>query len=258
MPRHYLPLLILLFGLSQIAGCSWFKESKDEVEEDPYASAADLYGQASRALRTGNYEDAIKLFETLEARYPFGPYAERSKLEAAYAYYKYGEQESAIATLDRYLQLHPRGENVDYALYLKGLANLQRGASLTDKYVKERDLARRDQGAVQEAFNAFSELVQRFPSSRYAEDSQRRLEELRNLMAEHELYVAQYYMKRGAWLSAANRAQGLIERYEGAPSMPEALKIMVLAYSRLGLNDLAADARQVLEMNYPDVAKTLK
>ncbi|MGK0674133.1 MAG: outer membrane protein assembly factor BamD [Halothiobacillaceae bacterium] len=257
MFRPFLPLFALLLSAALVSGCSWFKDKK-ESQEDPYATAADIYGQASRALKTGNYEEAIKQFETLEARYPFGPYAEQAKLEAAYAYYKYGEQESAIATIDRYLQLHPRGENVDYALYLKGLANLKRGASLTDEYVKERDLARRDQGALQEAFNAFSELVRRFPTSKYAEDSQKRLLELRNLMAEHELYVAQYYMKRGAWLSAANRAQGLIERYQGAPSMPEALKIMVEAYTKLGLTDLAADARKVLELNYPEVAKTLK
>ncbi|HET19494.1 MAG TPA: outer membrane protein assembly factor BamD [Chromatiales bacterium] len=257
MFRRSLPLFALMLGAVLVSGCSWFKEAKD-TEEDPYATAADLYSQASRALKTGNYEEAIKQFETLEARYPFGPYAEQSKLEAAYAYYKYGEQESAIATVDRYLQLHPRGENVDYALYLKGLANLKRGASLTDEYVKERDQSRRDQDALQEAFNAFTEVVQRFPSSKYAEDSQNRLLELRNLMAEHELYVAQYYLKRGAWLSAANRAQGLLERYQGAPSMPEALKIMVQAYTRLGLTDLAEDARKVLELNYPEVANTLK
>lgn len=257
MFRPSLSFLALVLSAALLSGCSWFKDTK-ETEEDPYATAADIYGQASRALKTGNYEEAIKQFETLEARYPFGPYAEQSKLEAAYAYYKYGEQESAVATVERYLQLHPRGENVDYALYLKGLANLKRGASLTDEYVKERDPSRRDQGALQEAFNAFSDLVRRFPSSKYVEDSQKRLLELRNLMAEHELYVAQYYMKRGAWLSAANRAQGLIERYQGAPSMPEALKIMVEAYTRLGLTDLAADARKVLELNYPEAAKTLK
>lgn len=252
------PLFALLLGATLLSGCSWFQDKPDEAEEDPYATAADLYGQASRALKTGNYEEAIKQFETLEARYPFGPYAEQSKLEAAYAYYKYGEQESAIATVDRYLQLHPRGENVDYALYIKGLANLRRGHNLTDDYIKERDQSRRDQGALKEAFNAFSELIRRFPASRYTEDSQQRLLDLRNLMAEHELYVAQYYMERGAWLSAANRAQDLLEKYNGAPSMPEALKIMVEAYTKLGLTDLAADARKVLELNYPDVAKTLK
>ncbi|MGB9670079.1 MAG: outer membrane protein assembly factor BamD [Halothiobacillaceae bacterium] len=257
MFRPSLPFLALVLSAALVSGCSWFKDKK-ESQEDPYATAADIYSQANRALKTGNYEEAIKQFETLEARYPFGPYAEQSKLEAAYAYYKYGEQESAIATIDRYLQLHPRGENVDYALYLKGLANLKRGASLIDEYVKERDPARRDQGALQEAFNAFSDLVRRFPASKYVEDAQKRLLELRNLMAEHELYVAQYYMKRGAWLSAANRAQGLIERYQGAPSMPEALKIMVEAYTKLGLSDLAADARKVLELNYPGAAKTLK
>ena len=142
MLRRSLPFFALALSAVLISGCSWFKD-KPETEVDPYATAADLYSQASRALKTGNYEEAIKQFETLEARYPFGPYAEQSKLEAAFAYYKYGEQESAIATVDRYLQLHPRGENVDYALYLKGLANLKRGSTLTDEYIKERDQARR-------------------------------------------------------------------------------------------------------------------
>ncbi|OYY75128.1 MAG: hypothetical protein B7Y40_01515 [Gammaproteobacteria bacterium 28-57-27] len=259
MFRRTLAFLSVFALLALVSGCSWFQGKDDDTLEKEAANtpAVDLYAKASRALKTGDYEGAIQGFETLEARYPFGSYSEQAKLEAAYAYYKYGEQESAIATVDRYLQLHPRGENVDYALYLKGLANLKRGSSLTDDYVRQRDHARRDQGALQQAYSSFSELVRRFPQSRYAEESQQRLLEIRNLMAEHELYVAQYYMKRGAWLAAANRAQNLLERYNGAPTMPDALKIMVQAYTRLGLTDLAADSRKILELNYPDAAKTL-
>lgn len=259
MFRRTLAFLPVIALLAFTSGCSWFQGKDDDTKEKEAANipAVDLYAKASRALKTGDYEGAIQGFETLEARYPFGSYSEQAKLEAAYAYYKYGEQESAIATVDRYLQLHPRGENVDYALYLKGLASLKRGSSLTDDYVRQRDLARRDQGALQLAYGSFSELVRRFPQSKYVEDSQQRLLEIRNLMAEHELYVAQYYMKRGAWIAAANRAQMLLERYNGAPTMPDALKIMVQAYTRLGLIDLAADARKVLELNYPDMAKTL-
>ncbi|MDD2892462.1 MAG: outer membrane protein assembly factor BamD [Halothiobacillaceae bacterium] len=259
MFRRTLALFSVFVLLAVTAGCSWFQGKDEDTLEKEAANtpAVDLYAKASRALKTGDYEGAIQGFETLEARYPFGSYSEQAKLEAAYAYYKYGEQESAIATVDRYLQLHPRGENVDYALYLKGLANLKRGSSLTDDYVRQRDHSRRDQGALQQAYSSFSELVRRFPQSKYAEESQQRLLEIRNLMAEHELYVAQYYMKRGAWLAAANRAQNLLERYNGAPTMPDALKIMVQAYTRLGLTDLAADSRKILELNYPDVAKTL-
>ncbi len=259
MFRRNLVRLALLVLVAQLSACSWFQGKDDDTKEKEAANtpAVDLYAKASRALKTGDYEGAVQGFETLEARYPFGSYSEQAKLEAAYAYYKYGEQESSIATIDRYLQLHPRGENVDYALYLKGLASLKRGSSLTDDFVRQRDMARRDQGALQLAYSSFSELVRRFPQSKYVEESQQRLLEIRNLMAEHELYVAQYYMKRGAWIAAANRAQMLLERYNGAPAMPEALKIMVRAYTQLGLTDLAADARKVLELNYPDIAKSL-
>ena len=253
----FFPVLALLVFTS---GCSWFQGKDDDAEEKAAANtpAVDLYAKASRSLKIGDYEGAIKDFETLEARYPFGSYSEQAKLEAAYAYYKYGEQESAIATVERYLQLHPRGENVDYALYLKGLASLKRGASLTDDYVRQRDMSRRDQGALQLAYSSFSELVRRFPQSKYVEDSEKRLLEIRNLMAEHELYVAQYYMKRGAWVAAANRAQTLLERYNGAPTMPDALVIMFDAYTRLGLTDLAADTRKVIEVNYPEMVARLR
>lgn len=250
-----LPPMLLLLTLS--SGCSWFQGKDEDAAAKAAANmpAEDIYAKASRALKIGDYEGAVKEFETLEARYPFGSYSEQAKLEAAYAYYKYGEQESAIATLDRYLQLHPRGENVDYALYLKGLASLKRGDNKVDEFVRERDLSKRDQGALQLAYASFSELVRRYPQSRYVEDAEKRLLEIRNLMAEHELYVAQYYVKRGAWLAAANRAQGILERFNGSPVMPEALNIMIESYTRLGLNDLAADARKVRDLNYPEMAR---
>ena len=260
MFRRTLALIPVLVLFSLVSGCSWFQGKDEDAEAKAAANipAEDLYAKASRALKTGDYEGAVKDFETLEARYPFGSYSEQAKLEAAYAYYKYGEQESAIATIERYLQIHPRGENVDYALYLKGLASLKRGSNLTDDFIRQRDLARRDQGALQTAYASFSELVRRFPQSKYAEDADKRLLEIRNLMAEHELYVAQYYVKRGAWLAAANRAQGILERFNGSPVMPDALKIMIDAYTRLGLTDLAADARKVYELNYPDKAASLR
>lgn len=260
MFRRTFALFPVLALLALVSGCSWFqgKDEDDEAKAAANTPAVDLYAKASRALKTGDYEGAIKDFETLEARYPFGSYSEQAKLEAAYAYYKYGEQESAIATIDRYLQLHPRGENADYALYLKGLASLKRGSSLTDDYIRQRDLARRDQGALQLAYASFSELVRRFPQSKYVEDSEKRLLEIRNLMAEHELYVAQYYMKRGAWVAAANRAQGILERFNGSPVMPDALVIMYDAYTRLGLSDLAGDTRKVIELNYPEMVARLR
>ncbi|MDD3609973.1 MAG: outer membrane protein assembly factor BamD [Halothiobacillaceae bacterium] len=255
MIRRHAHLIALLAGALLLNSCSFFdrKENK-RIEEDPMISAAQLYNEASAALKRGNYEEAIQKYETLEGRYPFGGYSEQAKLEAAYAYYKFDEPESAIAAADRYIKLHPRGENVDYALYLKGLANMSRGQGLIYRVV-ERDPSKRDQESLQNAFQAFSELIQRFPQSRYVEDSHKRLIELRNMLAERELYVAQYYMKRGAWLAAANRAQVIVESYNGAAIMPDALTLLIEAYDKLGMTEQAEATRRVLEHNFPDKAR---
>lgn len=247
-----LPLVIAALALG---GCSMFGGEKEDV--DPDATARQLYDEAHRALNAGEYETAVQKFESLEARYPFGPYAEQAQLEIAYAYYKFNEPDAAVAAVDRFLRLHPRHEHVPYALYLKGLAYMERGESLLNR-VFPRDPALHDQQTLREAFRAFRELSDKYPDSRYAQDADRRLLELRNEMAEHELYVADYYYRRGAWLAAVNRAQTVLERYQGSPSMPPALEIMVKAYRELGMTDLAADAFKVLQLNYPERAAALE
>lgn len=239
--------LILLLVLSLLSGCSWFSKSDDGSEfEDPTISAAQLYEEANRLMQRGNYEDAIKKYETLEGRYPFGAYTEQAQLEVAYAYYRYEEPDSAIAAADRYIQLHPRGENVDYALYLKGLANMSRGDSIINR-IANPQMARRDQRILNEAYDSFTRLVERYPDSQYVDDASLRLVELRDAMAEHEIYVARYYMRRNAWLAAANRAQTALEKYDGSTSTIPALELLVQAYDKLGLQEQKEEAEQVLQ-----------
>lgn len=239
--------LVLAGSIVLVSGCSWFsKDDSDKVDlSDPTISAAQLYDEATQAMHEADYGTAIKKFETLEGRYPFGAYTEQAQLEVAYAYYKYDEPDSAIAAADRYIQLHPQGKNVDYALYLKGLANMDRGDSLLNRIAKP-DLAYRDQSILKNAFQAFSELVKRFPDSRYTTDASLRLVKIRNYLAEHEIYVAKYYMRRGAWLAAANRAQTALTDFNGSVATIPALKILISAYDKLGLTTEAADAKQVL------------
>jgi outer membrane protein assembly factor BamD len=243
-----LPNLLLVLLLSLAGGCSLLPEPKDETEG---LSANELYDRAKAALNNGDYETAIKHFESLEARYPFGRYAQQAQLEVAYAYYKYDEPDSAIATADRFIQQHPRHPHVDYAYYLKGLVNFHRGDTFMDRLFP-RDPAERDTRAMQEAFNDFSELVRRFPDSKYAEDARYRVVYLHNNLARHELLVADYYLRRQAYLAAANRAKNVLERYQRTPSAADALAILVMSYQAVGLDDLAADALRVLELNYPE------
>jgi len=238
-----------LLALTLLAGaCSWLPEPRDETAG---WSASRLYSAARAAMDEGDYETAIHRYETLEARYPFGRYAQQAQLEVAYAYYKYGEPESAIAAADRFIKLHPRHPHVDYAWYLKGLVNFTRGSGFFDRFFP-KDPARLDQSALRQAYLDFAELVRRFPASRYAADARQRMIYLRNVMAEHEVAVAEFYMRRRAFVAAVNRARQVVERYDGAPAMAEALAILVRAYRALYLPELAADAERVLRLNFPD------
>lgn len=238
-------LLPLLLGLT---GCSLLPEVQDETKD---WSAQRLFSAAKSEMADGNYDLAIQYYEKLETRYPFGKFAQQAQIDIAYAYYKTNEPESAIAACDRFIRLYPRHPNVDYAYYLKGLANFNRGMGLLERYLP-RDASQRDPGAALQSFNDFGELTRRFPDSKYAEDAAQRMLYLRNNLAQHELHVAEYYMRRKAYVAAANRAKYVIENYPRAPAVPDALVLMAKAYKLLGLEDLAADALRVLKLNYPD------
>jgi len=231
-----------------LAGCGLFPAVKDETAG---WSAQKLYSDAKENLNDGNYERAIKMFETLEARYPFGRYAQQAQLEVAYAYYKDNEPISAIAACDRFIKLHPNHPNVDYAYYLKGLANFNEDLGLLGKLV-DQDLSERDPKAAREAFQALKELVTRFPDSKYTPDATARMKYLVNALAYNEVHVAKYYLKRKAYVAAANRAKEVVRIYPEAPATEEALAVMAIAYDQLKLPDLRDDARRVLKLNFPN------
>jgi outer membrane protein assembly factor BamD len=211
--------------------------------------AAGLVGQlrtSANITRLLGY--SVELYEKLEARYPFGRYAMQAQLDAAYAHYRAEEPDEAIAAAERFIKLYPQNPYVDYAYYLKGIVNYNRSVGFLDKYIPT-DPSQRDPGAALDAFADFSELVQRFPDSKYAEDSRQRMVYLRNNLARHEVNVARYYIKRGAYLAAASRANYVIERFQRTPAVEDALEVLIEAYRALGENKLAADAQQVLEVN---------
>ena len=229
------------------AGCS----SLDSQDETLGWSAQRLYGEAKDAMASRDWQKAIKLLEKLEARYPYGRYAQQAQLEIAYANWKDNERASAIAAADRFIKLYPNHPNVDYAWYLKGLVNFYQMQGVLS-WLTTPDMSDRDPKAARDAYFAFKEVLTRFPESRYAEDSRARMRFLVNSLASNEVHVANYYMKRGAYLAAANRAQYAIEHYPQAPAMEEAMAILVRAYDSLGMTDLRDAAGRVLTKNFPD------
>jgi outer membrane protein assembly factor BamD len=238
---------LALLAAFLVCGCTLFKEEIDHTKD---WSVSKLYSEARAALQEGSYGDAIKLYEKLEARYPFGRYAQQAQLEVAYAHFKDNEPALAIAAAERFIKLHPNHPSVDYAYYLKGLANFNDDLGLMH-IISRQDLSERDPKAAREAFDAFKDLVKRFPESRYAEDAQKRMAYLVNALASNEVHVARYYLKRGAYVAAANRAQNALVTYPQAPANEEGLLIMVKAYDAMGLNDLRDDAERVMKKNFP-------
>ncbi|MES9857068.1 MAG: outer membrane protein assembly factor BamD [Sedimenticola sp.] len=239
---RFLTLLLVLLLLS---GCSLLPTEEDKTKN---WSAQKFYSEASLAMSDGDYDTAIKYYEGLESRFPFGRYAMQAQLDVAYAYYKNSEPESSIAAADRFIKLHPRNPYVDYAYYLKGLVNFNRNLTFINRFVPT-DTSQRDPGSTLDAFNDFSELVRRFPGSKYGEDARKRMVYLRNNLARHEVHVARYYMKRGAYLAAVKRGMAVVEKYQRTPSVKEAMTIMIEAYDKLGLEQLSADTRRVLALN---------
>jgi outer membrane protein assembly factor BamD len=218
-------------------------------------SAEELYRQAKTELDNGSYNAAIKLYETLQSRYPYGKYAQQSMLEMAYAYYRQAEPDPAISTADRFIKQFPNNPHVDYAYYVKGLATFNGELSVLSS-VAGQDPSERDPQAAQDSFNAFKELVTRFPNSKYTPDAKLRMQYLANALARYELHVASYYQRRGAHIAAANRAQGILKQFPNSPSTREALQIMIEAYDAMGMTQLRDDAKRV-QANNPGAASTV-
>jgi outer membrane protein assembly factor BamD len=234
--------------LVALAGCSSLTSQEDETAG---WSAQRLYGEAKDAMAGRDWQKAVKYLEKLEARYPYGRYAQQALLEIAYANWKDSERASALAAADRFIKLYPNHPNVDYAWYLKGLINFYEMQGVLS-WLTTPDMSDRDPKAAREAFVAFKEVVTKFPDSRYAEDSQARMRFLVNSLAANEVHVARYYIKRGAYLAAANRAQYAIEHYPQAPAVEEAMAVLVSAYDSLGMPELRDSAHRVLVTNFPN------
>jgi outer membrane protein assembly factor BamD len=245
-------LLLWLFALAFLmGGCGLLPEVKDETST---WSADRLYQAAHDALLEGNYTRSIKLFETLESRFPYGRYAQQAILESAYANYRASETPAAVAACDRFIRTYPNHANVDYAYYLKGLVHFREDQGLLG-YVYELDLSEREPKAMRESFAAFRELVAKFPESRYAQDSIDRMKYLTNSLALYEVKVARYYYNRGAYVAAVNRAQAAITNYPRTPASQEALGVMVLSYEKLNLPLLADDANRILQKTWPQTTE---
>jgi len=247
MKRSLAAIATALFLLS---ACGLFPDKADATRDWP---AARLYKEAKDELNSGNYEQAIKYYETLEARYPYGAYSQQAQIESAYAYFKQGEAASAVAAIDRFLKLHPNHPSVDYAYYLKGLVYFNEDVGLFGK-ISGQDTTERDPKAARDSFDAFKELARRFPDSKYTPDAVARMKYLVNALASSEVHVARWYMRRGAYIAAANRAQYALRYYPEAPAIEEALFVMVKAYDALGMNQLRDDAERVMRRNFPKSA----
>jgi outer membrane protein assembly factor BamD len=243
--------LLALASLIVLAGCS-------SIEKDATAKwdAERLYKEGHSELVAGNWTRARELLEKLESRYPFGRYAQQGQIEIAYAYYKEGETADALDATERFLKQNPSHPNADYVYYLRGLINFIEPPALIGRLIGYQ-VSERDPKSMRDSFEAFKELLSRFPNSRYAKDATVRVNYLLNALASHEVQVADYYYRRGAYLASIGRAQGALRQYPGASSQQRALILIVQSYAALGLTELQADAERVLRLNYPD-SKSVK
>jgi outer membrane protein assembly factor BamD len=240
-----LRLIPLLLLLTLFSGCALLP---DEIDVTKDWNASKLYLEAKESQSDGDYITALDYLQKLEARFPFGRYAMQAQLDTAYIHYRNSEPASAIAAADRFIKLHPMNEFAAYAYYLKGIVNFNQNQGFLDD-IFPTDASQRDPGATLTSFNDFDALIRRFPESKYSADARKRMIYLRNNIAKHEIHTADYYMRRGAYLAAANRASTVVKNYQRSTSVKRALEIMVEAYAKLGLTELSNDAQQVLTMN---------
>ena len=235
-------ILIAALGLTACAG-------NDEVQTE-VQNITEAYEEAQRSVRTGNYRRGINIFEAIQARYPFSTIARQIQLELMYAYYKSGAMEQAVEAADTFMRENPIHPRVDYALYIKGLAYYEAKPGILERLFR-KDTTQRPPKDVELAYSSLRRLVERFPASEYAPDAEQRMIAIKNRLAEYENHVADYYMRRGAYVAALRRAKNALEAYNGAHGNARSLEIMAAAYDNLGMDDLAADTRRVLQENFP-------
>ena len=239
-------LLIMTFS-----GCSSLGSIFEEKDPTVGLTASQLYAQGKEFLDAADFNNAIKLFEILEARYPFGKYSTQAMLDISYAYYASDQKDEAIIEINRFIRLYPNHPNVSYAYYLRALSNFDKDANIISRFFGH-DPSRYDVTDLKNSFNDFTTVVNRFPDSKYADDSINRLRYIKNQIARNELYIAKYYDKRSANIAAIERVKYMLENYGGTPSSEEGLVILVKNYNDLKLYDLAYDSARVLKKNFPD------
>ncbi len=237
-----------------LAGCGLLPSYDDSVPES--WSAERIYKEAMSKVEDENYVEATTILEKLESRYPYGRYAQQAQLELIYVYYKNKDEASAIAAADRFIKFHPNSSAVDYAYYMKGLANFIGETGVISSIVP-KDMSQRDPKSEIDSFDAFKALATRFPDSKYAPDARKRMQYLANVLATHEIHVADYYLRRGDYVATINRAQKVLKEFPDTPATQKALVDMVGAYHMLGLYKLRDDTYRILEANYPDWRKSL-
>lgn len=243
-------LLLLLIVVVAGSGCAQVKKLWKFDKKTESVPVAELYEQGHQALRQERWNTAAETFQRLLAQYPYGDYTEQALMETAYAQYKAGKHDDAISSIDRFIRTYPTHRNIAYLYYLRGLSNSSRNTVFLSR-VFDLEMSNRDLSAPQQAFNDFNIVVTRYPSSRYAADARERMVALRNQFSRHEIDTALYYLRRGAWVAAANRARYLVETFPQTEYQNDAVAVMAEAYTQLGNETLAADARRVLEANDP-------
>lgn len=246
--RIWSGMLMLIISIA-LAGCSSF--GADEYDETAGWSVERLYQDGKEEMNSGNWSIAAERFTAVEARYPFGPFAQQSLINLAYVQWKQGEPEMALATISRFQRQYPNHPGSDYMLFLRGLILFTPPSSRL-AFLTQQDPAERDPRALRESFAAFEELITRYPQSRYADDARKRMSWLVNTMAEHQLHTARYYYERQGYVAAINRAQAVLTDYEGVPATEQALYIMMMSYQKLDMPDLSKDAERVLLKNFPN------
>ena len=251
LPAFHRVVLLLLVVVLTASGCARIKGMFKDEDENEGVPVEELYDKGHALMRNGNWNGATVVFKRLVAQYPYGPYTEQAMMETAYAQFKMGDNEESVSSIDRFLRTYPTHRNTPYMYYLRGLVNASRDTVFLQR-VWKLDASRRDLATPNQAYSDFNTLIERYPNSRYAAEARQRMVALRNLFARHEIDVALYYLRRTAWVAAADRATYLLETYPQSEYQNDAVAVLAAAYTELGNETLAADARRVLQQNEPD------
>jgi outer membrane protein assembly factor BamD len=248
--RKFSRIAAALLCLSLLNACA---NRHTTVKDD--RSPAQMYADAEKSVKSGDYSTAVDRLNALQTRYPFGTYAQRAQLELVYVHYQMQQWEDALADADRFIRDYPRHPQLDYVLYMKGLVSYERSLGFLERTRLRISNASMDIGYTQSSFESFATLLRRFPESKYAPEAHQRMVFLRNRLAEHDLHAVDYYYRRGAYLAAINRGQDIVNRFQGTPAAYDALRIMSKSYSKLGMRELATQIQQILEATKAEFGK---